>query len=86
MVLFQRRISIFWKRILDNIYVAHGHMEKVKQSYENFYVQGGIHELKAAFFGHTISRCFVKRKGLYLLESGKPFASGRGAEKVPTRW
>ncbi|MEL7657235.1 MAG: metallophosphoesterase [Bacillota bacterium] len=52
------------------IYLAHGHMESVKQSLENIMYKAESLECKAVFFGHTHIPMFRQVEGMYLLNPG----------------
>jgi len=52
------------------IFLAHGHMESVKQGYETIIYKAESLQCKAAFFGHTHIPLFAQAEGFYLLNPG----------------
>lgn len=53
-----------------NIFIAHGHMENVKQSPHNLIYKAESLGCKAAFYGHTHVPVFEQLGGIYLLNPG----------------
>lgn len=69
------------------IFLAHGHMENVKQGYDNIMYKAESLECKAAFFGHTHVPLFVQVSGMYLLNPGSlalPAGGRKGSYAVAT--
>ncbi len=69
------------------IYLAHGHMENVKQSYENIIYKAESLGCRAAFFGHTHIPLFREAEGFYLLNPGSlslPAGGRKGSYAVAT--
>jgi putative phosphoesterase len=69
------------------IFIAHGHMESVKQSYENILYKAESLQCKAVFFGHTHIPLFAEVEGLYLLNPGSlslPVGGRKGSYAVAT--
>lgn len=69
------------------IFLAHGHMENVKQGYDNIMYKAESLECKAAFFGHTHVPLFVQASGMYLLNPGSlalPAGGRKGSYAVVT--
>lgn len=69
------------------IFIAHGHMESVKQSYENIMYKAESLHCKAAFFGHTHIPVFAEVEGMYLLNPGSlslPVGGRKGSYAVAT--
>lgn len=69
------------------IFLAHGHMESVKQSLENIMYKAESLECKAVFFGHTHVPLFRQVEGLYLLNPGSlslPVGGRRGSYAIAT--
>lgn len=69
------------------IFLAHGHMENVKQSYENILYKAESLHCKAAFFGHTHIPLFCQAEGIYLLNPGSlslPTGGRMGSYAVAT--
>jgi putative phosphoesterase len=67
------------------IFIAHGHMESVKQSYENIMYKAESLQCRAAFFGHTHIPLFAEVEGLYLLNPGSlslPVGGRKGSYAV----
>lgn len=52
------------------IFLSHGHMENVKQSYENIMYKAESLQCRAVFFGHTHIPLFCQAEGLFLLNPG----------------
>lgn len=52
------------------ILLVHGHMEKVKFSYQNLLYRAQELNCKAVFFGHTHSSFYGEFDGIYLLNPG----------------
>jgi hypothetical protein len=70
-----------------NIFLAHGHMENVKQGLENIMYKAESLQCKAAFFGHTHIPLFQQVEGLYLLNPGSltlPTGGRKGSYAVVT--
>lgn len=69
------------------IFLAHGHMESVKQSYENIMYKAESLQCRAAFFGHTHIPLFIETEGFYLLNPGSlslPTGGRKGSYAVAT--
>jgi putative phosphoesterase len=69
------------------IFLAHGHMESVKQGYENIMYKAESLKCRAAFFGHTHIPLFAEVNGLYLLNPGSlslPVGGRKGSYAVAT--
>lgn len=69
------------------IFLAHGHMESVKQSCENIMYKAESLNCRAAFFGHTHIPLFVEMEGFYLLNPGSlslPTGGRKGSYAVVT--
>jgi len=69
------------------IFLAHGHMENVKQNYENIMYKAESLHCRAAFFGHTHIPLFTEAEGLYLLNPGSlslPTGGRKGSYAVAT--
>ncbi len=69
------------------ILLAHGHMESVKQSYENIIYKAESLQCRAAFFGHTHIPLFLEAEGIYLLNPGSlslPAGGRKGSYAVAT--
>ena len=69
------------------IFLAHGHMESVKQSLENIMYKAESLECKAVFFGHTHIPLFRQVEGMYLLNPGSltvPVGGRKGSYAVVT--
>lgn len=69
------------------IFIAHGHMESVKQGYENIMYKAESLHCKAAFFGHTHIPLFAEAEGFYLLNPGSlslPVGGRKGSYAVAT--
>ena len=72
---------------LGKIFLAHGHMENVKQSLENIMYKAESLQCKAAFFGHTHIPLFRQIEGLYLLNPGSlslPVGGRKGSYAIAT--
>jgi putative phosphoesterase len=70
-----------------NIFLSHGHMESVKQSYENIMYKAESLQCRAAFFGHTHIPLFHEAEGFYLLNPGSlslPVGGRRSSYAVAT--
>ena len=52
------------------IYIAHGHMENVKQGPQNILYKAESLGCRAVFFGHTHKPVFLELEGMYLLNPG----------------
>ncbi|HVI39303.1 MAG TPA: metallophosphoesterase [Anaerovoracaceae bacterium] len=69
------------------IFLAHGHMESVKQSLENLMYKAESLQCRAAFFGHTHIPLFREIEGLYLLNPGSlslPAGGRKGSYAIAT--
>lgn len=69
------------------IFLSHGHMESVKQGYENIMYKAESLQCKAAFFGHTHIPLFYEAEGLFLLNPGSlslPSGGRKGSYAVAT--
>jgi putative phosphoesterase len=69
------------------IFLAHGHMESVKQGYENIMYKAESLQCRAAFFGHTHVPLFAEADGLFLLNPGSlslPAGGRKGSYAVAT--
>jgi putative phosphoesterase len=69
------------------IFIAHGHMESVKQSYDNIMYKAESLQCRAVFFGHTHIPLFQEVDGLYLLNPGSlslPIGGRKGSYAVAT--
>ena len=69
------------------IFLSHGHMESVKQSYENIMYKAESLQCRAAFFGHTHIPLFHEAEGFYLLNPGSlslPVGGRRSSYAVVT--
>jgi putative phosphoesterase len=69
------------------IFIAHGHMESVKQSYENIMYKAEALQCRAVFFGHTHIPLFAEVEGIYLLNPGSlslPMGGRKGSYAVAT--
>ncbi len=69
------------------IFLSHGHMESVKQSYENIVYKAESLQCRAAFFGHTHIPLFCEVEGFYLLNPGSlslPVGGRRSSYAVAT--
>ena len=69
------------------VFIAHGHMESVKQSYETIIYKAESLSCKAAFFGHTHIPLFAEADGFYLLNPGSlslPVGGRKGSYAVAT--
>jgi len=69
------------------IFLTHGHMESVKQSYENIMYKAESYQCRAAFFGHTHIPLFLEAEGLYFLNPGSlslPAGGRKGSYAVAT--
>lgn len=69
------------------IFLAHGHMESVKQGYENIMYKAESYQCRAVFFGHTHIPLFLEAEGLYLLNPGSlslPVGGRKGSYAVAT--
>lgn len=69
------------------IFIAHGHMESVKQSYDNIMYKAESLHCKAVFFGHTHIPLFAESNGMYLLNPGSlslPVGGRKGSCAVAT--
>lgn len=69
------------------IFLAHGHMENVKQGLDNIMYKAESLQCKAAFFGHTHIPLFRQVEGLYLLNPGSlslPTGGRKGSYAVVT--
>lgn len=69
------------------IFLAHGHMESVKQSYENIMYKAESLQCRAVFSGHTHIPVFCEAEGLYLLNPGSislPVGGRKGSYAVAT--
>jgi putative phosphoesterase len=69
------------------IFLAHGHMESVKQGYENIMYKAESLQCRAAFFGHTHIPLFCEAEGFYLLNPGSlslPVGGRKGSYAVVT--
>lgn len=69
------------------IFLAHGHMENVKQSYETILHKAESLNCRAAFFGHTHIPLFYEAEGFYLLNPGSltlPVGGRMGSYAVAT--
>jgi uncharacterized protein len=69
------------------IFLTHGHMESVKQSYENIMYKAESLQCRAAFFGHTHIPLFREVEGLYLLNPGSlslPAGGRKGSYAIVT--
>lgn len=67
------------------IFLAHGHMESVKQGLENLMYKAESLECKAAFFGHTHIPLFLQIQGMYLLNPGSltmPVGARKGSYAI----
>lgn len=67
------------------IFLAHGHMESVKQGYENIMYKAESLQCRAAFFGHTHVPLYAEAEGLYLLNPGSlslPVGGRKGSYAV----
>ncbi|MBR0597290.1 YfcE family phosphodiesterase [Sinanaerobacter chloroacetimidivorans] len=78
-------------RILDTvfgkIFLAHGHMENVKQNLQTLLYKAESMGCKAAFFGHTHVPLFEDVEGMYLLNPGSltlPTGGRKGSYAVVT--
>lgn len=69
------------------IFLSHGHMENVKQSYANIMYKAESLQCRAAFFGHTHIPLFHESEGFYLLNPGSlslPVGGRRSSYAVAT--
>lgn len=69
------------------IFLAHGHMENIKNSYDTILYKADSLNCKAAFFGHTHIPLFREEEGLYLLNPGSltlPVGGRQGSYAVAT--
>jgi phosphoesterase, MJ0936 family len=69
------------------VFLAHGHMENVKQNLENIIYKAESLHCKAAFFGHTHTPLFYEADGFYLLNPGSlslPTGGRKGSYAVAT--
>jgi putative phosphoesterase len=78
-------------QILDTdfgkIFLAHGHMENVKQSYETILYKAESLQCRAVFFGHTHIPVFYEAEGIYLLNPGSlslPVGGRKGSYAIAT--
>jgi putative phosphoesterase len=63
------------------IFVAHGHMEGVKNSLNTIIAKAESLNCKAAFFGHTHQPYFRELEGFYLLNPGSISCPGISGQK-----
>lgn len=69
------------------IFLAHGHMESVKQGLDNIMYKAESLKCRAAFFGHTHTPLFLEANGMYLLNPGSlslPTGGRKGSYAVAT--
>lgn len=69
------------------IYLAHGHMENVKQGLDHIMYKAESLGCRAVFFGHTHIPLFRQVEGLYLLNPGSlslPVGGRKGSYAVVT--
>lgn len=69
------------------IFLAHGHMESVKQGLDNIMYKAESLQCRAAFFGHTHIPLFLEANGMYLLNPGSltlPTGGRKGSYAVAT--
>ena len=67
------------------IFIAHGHMESVKQNLQNIMYKAESLECRAVFFGHTHIPMFQQVEGMYLLNPGSltlPVGGRKGSYAV----
>ncbi len=84
---FSREGYHILKTDFGKVYLAHGHMENVKQSYETILYKAESLHCRAAFFGHTHIPLFREAEGLYLLNPGSlslPAGGRMGSYAVAT--
>ncbi|MDD2189767.1 MAG: metallophosphoesterase [Eubacteriales bacterium] len=69
------------------IFLAHGHMESVKQGLDKLMYKAESLKCRAAFFGHTHIPLFRQVEGLYLLNPGSlslPLGGRKGSYAIAT--
>ena len=69
------------------IFMAHGHMENVKQGLDHIMYKAESLDCRAAFFGHTHVPLFHQTEGLYLHKPGSlslPVGGRKGSYAVAT--
>ena len=69
------------------IFLAHGHMESVKQGLDNLMYKAESLQCKAAFFGHTHIPLYRQVEGMYLLNPGSlslPVGGRKGSCAIAT--